>query len=176
MSSSAPSPPPVAVVRFSGDPLAPITMQFIDATIEVMIVPNESVPREADQITTETWAVAGAYVLLGPPEAGGVIRARPGSGHDVLVRLRQHPTETPWFTRAIVARDTRQGWNSAEAGYIEGRLHRLCRASSGVEHDFRRDQDPTLQAHEEDLIDRRYLPAIIAALQLAGVPIDPTAT
>jgi hypothetical protein len=176
MSALSAPPPPVAVVRFSGDPLAPITMLFIDATIEVMIIPKASVPRDADQIAADIWAVAGVYVLLGLPEGEGIVRARPGSGHDVLARLRQHPRETPWFTRAIVARDTRLGWNSAEAGYIEGRLHDLCRESDGVEHDFRRDQDHTLQKHEEDLIEQRYLPAIVAALQLTGVPIDPTTT
>jgi hypothetical protein len=170
------SPPPVAVVRFSGDPLAPITILFIDATIEVMMVPKASVPRDAGQIAADIWAVAGVYVLLGLPETEGVVRARPGSGHDVLARLRQHPRENPWFTRAIVARDTRLGWNSAEAGYIEGRLHELCRMSEGVDHDFRRDQDHTLQKHQEDLIEQRYLPAIVAALQLAGVPIDPVTT
>jgi hypothetical protein len=115
-------------------------------------------------------------VLLGLPEGEGVVRARPGCGHDVLARLRQHPRETPWFTRAIVARDTRLGWNSAQAGYIEGRLHDLCRASNGVEHDFRLDRDDTLQTHEEDLIEQRYLPAIVAALQLTGVPIVPITT
>jgi hypothetical protein len=94
----------------------------------------------------------------------------------VLARLRQHPRETPWFTRAVVARDTRIGWNSAEAGYIEGRLHEMCRSSDGVEHVFRRDEDRTLQLHEEELLDRGSVPAIVSALQLAGVPIDPAAT
>lgn len=79
-------------------------------------------------------------------------------------------------TRAIVARDTRLGWNFAEAGYIEGRRHDLCRASEGLDHDSRRDQDHTLQKHEEDLIEQRYLPPIVAALQLTGVPIDPITT
>lgn len=176
MSVSPATSPPVAVVRFSGDPVAPITMQFIDATVEVMIVPKQSVPREADQITTETWAAAGAYILLGPPEERGAVRARPGSSHDVLARLRQHPRETPWFTRAVVARDTRIGWNSAEAGYIEGRLHEMCRSSEGVEHVFRRDEDRTLQLHEEELLDRGSVPAIVSALQLTGVPIDPAGT
>ena len=149
-------------------------MLFIDATIEVMLVAKESVPREEERIAAEIWAVAGVYVLLGPPEGTALIRARPGSGHDVLARLRQHPKLTPWFTRAVVARDTRQGWNSAQARYIEGRLHALCRASAGVEHDFRLDRDQTLQAHEEELLDRRYVPAIVAALQLSGAPIQPS--
>lgn len=150
-------------------------MLFIDATIEVMLVPRASVPGEARKIARHIWGVAGVYVLIGPPKGTALVRARPGSGHDVLARLRQHPAESPWFTRAVVARDTRQGWSSAEAGYLEGRLHDFCSTSTGVEHNFRRDQDRTLQPHEEAILDRRYLPAIVAALHLAGVPIEVTA-
>jgi hypothetical protein len=116
-------------------------------------------------------------VLLGPAnDPDAKIKARPGMGSDVLFRLRQHPTENSWFTRAVVARDMRQGWNSAEAGYLEGRLHDLCRNADGVEHVSRRDHDGTLQTHEEHLIERLYLPGIIAALRLAGVPLEPTWT
>jgi len=168
-------PPPVAVVSFSHDHVEPITMLFIDATIEVMLVLKESVPGDVERIRRDLWGVAGVYVLLGPPRSHALVRARPGSGHDVLARLRQHPKETPWFTRAVVARDTRQGWSSAEAGYLEGRLHRLCRESAAVEHDFRCDDDRTLQHHEEKALDRRYLPAIVAALHLAGAPIEANA-
>ncbi|HYB24890.1 MAG TPA: hypothetical protein VED41_13895 [Solirubrobacteraceae bacterium] len=147
-------------------------MLFIDATIEVMLVLKDSVPGPAERIARDIWGVAGVYVLLGPPQSEALVRARPGSSHDVLDRLRQHPAESPWFTRAVVARDTRQGWNSAEAGYLEGRLHRLCRNSVDVEHVFRQDADRTLQPHEEEMLDRRYLPAIVAALHLAGAPIE----
>jgi hypothetical protein len=166
------SAPPVALVRFTGDHRQPITMLFIDATIEVMLVPKQSVPGAARKLARDIWGVAGVYVLLGPPQSDGLVRARPGSGHDVLARLRQHPAESPWFTRAIVARDTRRGWNSAEAGYLEGRLHRLCSSSAEIEHDFRCDRDDTLQPHDEEMLDSRYLPAIIAALHLAGAPIE----
>jgi hypothetical protein len=150
-------------------------MLFVDATIEVMLVPKESIASDSGRIPRDIWGVTGIYVLLGPSEGSALIRARPGWGHDVLTRLRQHPAESPWFTRAVVARDTRQGWSSAEARYLEGRLHDFCRASSEVEHDFRLDHDRTLQSHEEAILDRRYLPAIVAALHLAGAPIEVSA-
>lgn len=165
--------PPIAVVRFPSDPAVPITLSFLSVPVEVMIVEKESVPMGAAKIAAEDWAVAGIYVLLGPAsDPAAKIRARPGMGSDVLLRLRQHPTENDWFTRAVVARDMRQGWNSAEAGYLEGRLHDLCRDADGVEHVYRRDHDGTLQVHEEHLIERLYLPGIIAGLRLAGAPIE----
>jgi hypothetical protein len=172
VSTTGPAPP-VAVVRFPIDYADPITMLFIDATVEIMLVAKESIPGEAGRIARDIWGVAGVYVLLGPPTTDrAIVRARPGSSHDVLARIRQHPAALPWFTRALVARDTRQGWSSAEAGYLEGRLHELCRASPGIDHDFRLDEDRTLQPSEEAMLERRYLPAITAALQLAGAPIE----
>jgi hypothetical protein len=167
--------PPVAVVRFPADPGAPIRISFLSVPVEAMIVDRESIPPSAEKLATEEWAVAGVYVLLGPAtESGSKIRARPGTSTDVLFRLRQHLTGIDWFTRAVVARDMRQGWNSAEAGYLEGRLHDLCRRSDGVEHVFRRDHDETIQDHDKRLFERLYLPGIIATLRLAGVPIEAT--
>ena len=169
--------PPVAVVRFPADSGAPIRLSFLGAPVEAMIVDRESVAASAGKILTEEWAVAGVYVLLGPAtDSGSKIRARPGMSTDVLFRLRQHLARIDWFTRAVVARDIRQGWNSAEAGYLEGRLHDLCRGSDGVEHIFRRDHDETIQDHEQTLFERLYLPGILAALRLAGVPIEATWT
>jgi hypothetical protein len=209
---------PLAVVRFSADAHDPIRISFISLPVEAMLVHKESVPLSAGKIAAEEWAVAGVYVLLGPPrvgehdgeeedpsegedgedepsgaaEDGGeprdesdadtanasrpLIRARPGMGRDVLKRVRQHPAKNPWFTRVVMARDTRQGWHSAEAGYLEGRLHDTCSTNKRVQKVGRHDSDETLQRHEEELMERQYLPGIIAALRVAGVPLDATWT
>jgi hypothetical protein len=164
---------PTAVVSFPTDPGAPITVDFISASLQVIIVEKDSVPKDAAKIPAEEWAVAGVYVLLGAPTKEGLtVRARPGYGADVLKRLRDHPTENPWFVRAIVARD-KEGWNSAQAGYLEGRLHDLCRESPEIDHDFRRDGDDTLQLHEEGLLERRALAGIIGTLRITGVGLQP---
>jgi len=114
--ASTSNQPPVAVVRFSGDDADPITMLFIDATIEIMLVARSSVPGDQRRIKRDLWAVAGVYLLLGPP-----------TRDDYVVRV--------------------------------------------VDHDFRQDTDETLQSHEMANLDDRYLPAIVSALHLAGVPV-----
>jgi hypothetical protein len=168
-----PSSLSTAIVHCAADPAEPVIISFTGATIELLVAPKTSVPKEQGRIDRHIWGVTGAYVLLGPAtEGGAAIRARPGQSSDVLNRVEQHIAESEWFTRAVLARDTRQGWNSAEAGYIEGRLHRLCRESPGIEHAFRRDQDRTLQEHEEALLENQYMPAFVAALRLIGVPIN----
>jgi hypothetical protein len=210
MAASPPDVDPTAVVRFSADPQAPITVSFLGTPLEVILVAKQSVPHAARQLSKDVWAVAGVYVLLGPirradertedgpleddsadpadvcvsvcdvevasaepPDpARPTIRARPGSGDDVLHRLRDHPRESPWFTRAIVARDTRRGWTGSEAKFLEGRLHELCRLSPMVEHYFRIDGDRTLGDTVERIMERQYLTGIVAALRLAGAQID----
>jgi len=168
-----PSSLATAIVHCAADPAEPIIISFTGATIELLVAPKTSVPKEQGRIDRHIWGVTGAYVLLGPAtEDRATIRARPGQSSDVLNRVEQHVAESEWFTRAVLARDARQGWNSAEAGYIEGRLHHLCRESPGIEHTFRRDQDRTLQEHEEALLENQYMPAFVAALRLIGVPIN----
>lgn len=50
--------PPLAVVRFSADPRAPIRISFLGAPVDAMIVGRESIPPEAGKLATEEWAVA----------------------------------------------------------------------------------------------------------------------
>jgi hypothetical protein len=173
---------PVGVVRFAADPIEPIVLQFIDATLEVLVT-RIGLVGAGGPIAPETWAVAGVYVLVGLPSkpdasgehAGPVVRARPGRSGDVLQRVRQHAADPDlsWARRAVLVRDTRQGFNTAQAGYLEGRLHELCAAAPGVEQVGRADSDFTLQEWERDELDRRYLPHVRAVLELAGVPTEP---
>lgn len=173
---------PVGVVRFAATPGEPITLQFIDATLEVLVGELRAIITPA-AIAAEIWAVTGIYVLLGSPSSpalspdgegeSSLIRARPGRATDLLQRQRQHAAdpEMKWASRALLARDTRQGFNSAQAGYLEGRLHKLCRESARVEHIGRLDRDDTLQEHERAELDRLYLPHIGAVLELVGMPV-----
>jgi hypothetical protein len=173
--TAEPSEPaaPSALIRFAEVAGAPIEMRFVGCSLEVLLVDREMVPREADAIP-KNWALAGVYVLLGPPTKDGpVVRARPGFGNDVLKRLREHPKESPWFRRALLACD-REAWESGHARYLEGRLHDLCRANALIDHDFRRDGDKTLKPHTEAFLERQSLAGIIGALMVAGVPIEPT--
>jgi len=104
-----------------------------------------------------------------------LVRARPGRSGDVLQRVRQHTADPDlgWVRRAVLVRDTRQGFNTAEAGYLEGRLHDLCAAAPGVEQVGRADSDDTLREWQSDELDRRYFSHIRAVLELVGVPTEP---
>jgi hypothetical protein len=177
--STAASNSPVGIARFAAVVSDPTALQFIDATLEVLVTRLSLVGR-GGPIAADVWGVPGVYVLLGlpsalPPQAGPIVRARPGRTGDLLQRMRQHAADTKlaWARRALLVRGTGRGFNTAHTGYLEGRLHDLCAAATPVEHVGRSDDDQTLPDWERDELDRRYLPHIRAVLELVGVPTDP---
>jgi hypothetical protein len=93
------------------------------------------------------------------------------SGGDVLNRLDQHLGKIEWFDRALLIREDR-GMNSATAGYLEGRLHDICRDAAFVEHDFRRDYDRSKRPAETAMLESLVLPLLRGVLELAGVPLE----
>lgn len=77
--------PPMGFVRFAAKPTEPVVLQFVDATLEVLVTRTALVGRDGP-ITPETWAVPGVYLLVGLPssaDAGSVpsaVRAEPTEG------------------------------------------------------------------------------------------------
>jgi hypothetical protein len=171
--------PPVGVARFAAVTNEPTALQFIDATVEILVTRMDLVGR-GGPIAPEVWGVPGVYVLLGlpstlPVQTGPILRGRPGHTGDLLQRLRQHAVDADLACarRALLVRDTGRGFNTAQTGYLEGRLHDLCAAATAIEHVGRADHDVTLPDWERDELERRYLPYIQAVLELVGVPTDP---
>lgn len=168
------------MLELSVDGTKPTIMHFMNATVELLVT-RTSMARVDDAITPEMWAVPGVYALLGLPSqlpseqhsSTSVVRVRPGRSGDVLKRLRRHAAdpEFRWATRAVLVRDTRQGFNTAQTGYLEGRLHEFCDTAPGIEHVGRMDRDFTLQVWERDELERLYVPYIRAVLELTGVPV-----
>lgn len=165
-----------AAVAAFGTTFEPTVVGFINTTVEISVMKRRAFIRKSG--IERHWAGTGVYLLLGPAADGkSVVRARPGSAGDLIRRIHQHyidPTKS-WFNRVVLIQDTRQGFNSAEYGFIEGRLHDLCREAADVEHIFKRDTDDTLQKHEEAEFERRYIPQICSLLELIGVPLETAA-
>jgi len=90
---------------------------------------------------------------------------------DILSRLDDHLLNIEWFDRAILIREDR-GMNSATAGYLEGRLHDLCREAVFVEHVDRRDFDESKPSTEEEQLEAIVVPVLRGVLELVGIPLD----
>jgi hypothetical protein len=175
-------PPPltqfVAQATLSVDAGTPIEIVVESSGISFLICSRDALTSR--EINPDRWAVPGCYVLLGEPSshsaAGAraihVIRARPGmSKGDVLNRLDRHLIEIDWFDRVVLIREER-GMNSATAGYLEGKLHDLCRSAVFVEHDNRRDYDDSKQPSEKAMLESLAVPLLRGVLELVGVPLE----
>lgn len=123
-----------------------------------------------------SWNRPGVYVLLYPFRADGTFdfyvgRASTGGLRD---RLHTHRGRKEDWTRAlIVARDTTYGFNSAQVGWLEGRLWSLAKA--GIRTRLTNDHEPrdeTLPPYERSALES-VLPPIFQILRLLGYTLEP---
>jgi predicted GIY-YIG superfamily endonuclease len=85
-----------------------------------------------------------------------------------LLQHRQKPV-LDWARAVVIKRDTSHGFNSAEIGYLEGRVAAEVKAIPGLQViQGKHDQDMTLPPHMQLSLDE-LLFSILAALRLAGV-------
>jgi hypothetical protein len=101
---------------------------------------------------TPEWDVPAVYALLGERSSGGGWDAYVGKAPaGVKARLRQHVRGKEGWSRAlIVVRDTTMGMNSAQIGWLEGRLHEMLMAEYPDVRMLNNVQpgDKTLMAHD----------------------------
>lgn len=161
--------PPVtpASVQVPADAGAPVIVDFTVHAIRLALVERE--PRAA---LADEWAQPGVYVLLGHVD-GGPMSVYVGRATRLRDRLQQHRRDPrlDWWRAVLIRRDNSAGFNSAEIGYLEGRLASELGARPGIALlAGKRDQDDTLPDHLLLSLDA-LLPTIFAGLRVAGVPI-----
>lgn len=83
----------------------------------------------------QDWDRPGVYVLIGSPSAGGVTPVFVSKANSLRSRLSQHRVTPPidWNRAVAVARDTTDGFHSAQVGYFEGRLANQLRTEAQIE-------------------------------------------
>jgi len=143
---------------------APLVADFVSHALRVAYAAR----RDVDRLSSDEWAVPGIYVLL---TDDGSHRLYVGQAVDLRKRLLQHRSrpKLPWVRAVAIKRDTSHGFNSAEIGYLEGRVAAEVAAIPGVTViEGKRDQDTTLPPHMLLSLDE-LLSSLLAALRLAGV-------
>lgn len=143
---------------------APLVADFVSHALRVAYAAR----RDVDRLSGEEWGVPGIYVLL---TDDGSHHLYVGQAVDLRKRLLQHRhrPKLPWVRAVAIKRDTSHGFNSAEIGYLEGRVAAEVAAISGVTVvEGKRDQDTTLPPHMRLSLDE-LLSSVLAALRLAGV-------
>lgn len=159
-----------AGVQIPADPEAPIVLEFDSHALRVALLTKDHLRA----LPMEDWNRPGVYALLGPLGLDTRTEVYVGKATTLRSRLITHRNspKLKWWRGVAVIRDTTNGFNSAETGYLEGRLARQLGTLPGVRLvASREDIDETLPDHLLISLDA-FIPTILAALRLAGLDIS----
>lgn len=129
------------------------------------------VSREGVSNLGDEWNRPGAYLLLDRASSDGSWGAYVGKASlpGVKSRLKSHvKNKEHWYRAILIVRDKEQGFNSAEAGWLEGRLYDELYAANDVRlHNGNRPSDETLPTWQQ--VDLEVLvPPVLRLLRLLG--------
>lgn len=134
------------------------------------------VTRDSARLLDDSWKVLGVYFLLGPADDDpDRYRAYVGEvgRRDLLIRLNEHLAQKRWWSRALlIASDSPDGFNSAEIGWLEGRLYDVLNNAVAAEvMNKGRPGDDSIPLKDRGVLER-YVEPIMAALRACGAPPD----
>lgn len=161
------SPVTPASVQVPADDSAPITLDFTSHALRVALTARAAVT----SLSKLAWDTPGVYVLIGEIPIDGTTPVYVGKATSLRSRLLQHRNKPPigWWRAVAIARDTTDGFHSAQIGYLEGRLASQLRAAPQLDvTEGQKNIDKTLPDHQLIPLDA-FIPTIIAALRLAGL-------
>lgn len=104
-------------VQIPSDAEAPVIADFVEHALRVAYIERAHLA----SMPSGDWDVPGIYVLLTGDGSG---RVYVGQARKIRSRLVQHNSRErlPWLRAVTVKRDTTDGFNTAEIGYLEGRV------------------------------------------------------
>ena len=123
------------------------------------------------------WDQPGVYLLLDRHDADGrwgvyVGKAPAGIRNRILDHQRK---KDHWYRAVLIRRDTTYGFNSAQAGWLEGRLYGLMAAAEdAVLNNGNQPQDETLPPYDRQMLEMVVLPVqrILRVLGLDTSTVD----
>lgn len=157
-------------VQIPGDSEAPVIADFVEHALRVAYVDRAHL----SSLPAADWDQPGVYVLLTGDGSG---RVYVGQARRMRARLGQHNTKEklPWRRAVAVKRDTTNGFNTAEIGYLEGRVAAEIAALAGITVvEGQKSGDETLPAHMMISLDA-FVKSVLAALRLSGIDITRSA-
>ena len=171
MEMKSPEADAVHLVTFvvPGSSAEPMEVKVAHSGLRMVLVSRESVG-----LLDESWRVLGVYFLLGAAGDPDRYRAYVGEvGKSTLVqRVKQHATQKDWWSRALLIGSSSDEFNSAEIGWLEGRLYDVLNNAIACEvMNGNRPGDESLSLRERGVLER-YVEPIMAALRACGAPPD----
>lgn len=153
-------------VQVPSDTTAPVVADLPVQALRVAYVAR----RDLERLPEAEWGTPGVYVLLTDDGSGQVYVGQAVHLRKRLLQQRSKP-KLQWRRAVAIKRDTSHGFNSAEIGYLEGRLAAEIGAIPGVKViEGLKNLDTTLPSHHMLALDA-LLPGVFAALRLAGMDL-----
>lgn len=160
------------------DPQAPLTFYFEEHVLRLAVVDRESLKL----LSTSEWGSPGVYALIEPSgsekKKTRVYVGKSSQKGGLRSRLmNQNTSPTPgadfgWSRIAAFARPSEVAFNSAQVGYLEGRLTARLRTDPGFDVQAgKQDEDETLKPAQIATLDS-LVPTFVAGLRLAGLNVD----
>lgn len=152
-------------------PREPVVIYNNQAALRMALVEKESL-----LLLDADWDVPGLYLLLYPRAADATFDLYVGkaSTGGLKSRLPAHVKgKESWVRALLVVRDTTHGFNSAEVGWLEGRLWSLANAGANVRLvNGNQPKDETLPAFQRAALELAVAP-ISQVLRLLGYSLAP---
>lgn len=151
-------------VQIPSDSEAPVIADFVEHALRVAYIDRAHL----SAVPKSDWDSPGVYVLLTGDGSGHVYV---GQARKLRARLSQHHSspKLPWTRAVMVKRDTTDGFNTAEIGYLEGRLAAEVGALANLSViEGQTSGDETLPKHMMISLDS-FVKSILASLRLAGI-------
>ena len=155
---------PITVLIPEG-PSAPIEVYDQHAALKLAIVERTGV----SSLSAE-WDQPGVYILLDRHDDQGIWGVYAGKAPSgIKARLGAHlRNKDHWYRAVLIRRDTTFGFNSAQIGWLEGRLYDLLQSAEEAQlHNANRPSDETLPPHDRQMLELAVLP-ITRVLRLLG--------
>lgn len=149
----------------------PIDVNVAHSGLRMVLVNRDAIRR-----LSSDWKVLGVYFLLGPdPESSDRFLAYIGEvgRRNLLLRLTEHAAQKTWWNRALlIASTSSDGFNSAEIGWLEGRLYDvLNNAVAATVMNKGRPGDDSISVKDRGVLER-YVEPTLAALRAVGASPD----
>lgn len=154
-------------VQIPSDTEAPIIADFVEHALRVAYFDRQ----HWASLPSSDWDAPGVYVLM---TSDGSNRVYVGQARKLRGRLQQHNNKEKltWRRALAVKRDTTAGFNTAEIGYLEGRIAAELNALHQITViEGQTSGDETLPKHMMISLDA-FVKSILGALRLAGLDIS----
>lgn len=146
----------------------PLLIDLPGANLDFAVVTRESLSG-----LDESWNVPGTYVLMDPVDAEGCAGVYVGKAPGGLItRVRQHVRVREDWRRALLIRRPYQGFNSAEVGWLEGRLYDVLNSAGRISlGNGNRPSDETLPQWQRQQLEAIVGP-VLGVLRVLGLDPD----